>query len=228
MNNPLPTITPYSRMVLHIAPGRLSRYRNQECTVQETYPEQGVTYARVVFGNGAEESAPLHYLKPVGPSPLLRRSPLTLKPDADNRTEQQRQQEGITWLRERGYVVLVVGQFLKRSKCEKCGEWGFPTGGYGNQRGVMDTLVSHPAHWGEAGKVRAILGVEWKRSATEPKRTPEQLELQSAGISVIVWSVPMLAKAIYEFERQWIPAGAHPEVESWLSRHGLLPEGEEN
>jgi hypothetical protein len=181
-------------------------------------------YVDVALSDGAVTVVPSGYLHPVTPPKTPRRSPLTLTADKDNRTEAEKQRECLEWLQDKGYEVLVVGQYKKRVQCPNCKEWHWPDGGYGNTPGYPDLSISHPSHWATPGRRRPALLIEMKRNAKEPERTPAQLRLASLGISGIVWSLAMMLTEVYEFERDWVQAGPHPEVSAWLQRHNCLPE----
>ena len=213
------TFQPGSRAILHIAPGKLACYQGQECEVISVQEQWGQTYANVLLGGIKGQDVPISYLRPAEPAPVKRRSPLTLKPDKDTRSEAQKQSEAVAWLKQRGYTVLVTGAFVKKMACEKCGHWQFPHTGFGNSPGVPDLLISH-TRWGK----RVFSPLEFKRDE-KSDRKPEQVALVDAGLSVFVWSLPMALQSVYEVE---VSMGVEPlpELVEWLQRHNLLTDAE--
>lgn len=147
---------------------------------------------------------PMGFLSPPAEK-LKRRSPLTLKPPADDRTERQKQDEGQEWLTRRGYTVLVVGQYMKKVRCEGCGNWFWPEG-FGNSVGTPDLLVTCPSRW----PVRTWTVLEYKKDEKAP-RGQKQVELVEAGSSVFVWSLPMLKAALLEVETA-LGIEPHPDL----------------
>jgi hypothetical protein len=59
-------------------------------------------------------------------------------------SEKQRQQNIVDALAWCGYEVKRLGQIIKLQKCGGCGHEFWPEGGYGNDPGVADLLVTHP------------------------------------------------------------------------------------
>jgi hypothetical protein len=227
------SLTPGSRAILHIAPGRLSRYQGQECDVLSTCDQQGATYADIWLDVGGKEVVPASYLRPVESPQAKRRSPLTLKPERDNRTEEQVQQEGINWLEARGYIVLRIGQSRVPAVCHKCsrdnkrhtqircnvcGSPGFSPS-TNSTKGTPDLFVSHP-RWPRC----LWTPLEYKQSE-KSERKPEQVALVEKGRSVFVWSLSMAVAAIFDAE-QAMGIDSHVDVIEYLLRHGGLPESE--
>ena len=161
-----------------------------------------------------------------------RRSPLNMKNPGDERTEKQKQAEAEGWLRSIGYGVLGVGQTRRQAVCYVClresgGNFKMArvfcpkhrTPVYsmdtGNDEGVADWQVRHPANW----PPQAVLCVEWKRDDKSRIR-PEQAKLAEAGWSVIVDSKMDLAEALYRYEDELLRI----PVNAWII--AALPKGE--
>jgi hypothetical protein len=209
------TFTPGCPATLSVNVAGLSRYVGEECQVVSV---EG-TYVLVRFADGYERELPTAYLSPVKAACKPRRGVLAMKPDKDTRSEKQKQQESISWLKDRGYVVLVAGQFKQRMRCSACSVWQWASGGYGNSKGLPDVWVSHP-RWGK----RVFAPLEFKQSE-KAERKPEQVELVESGLSVFVWSLSMALQSVYEVELS-LGVDPHPELVGWLTRHGLLKEEE--
>ncbi len=227
-----PTFPIGASVRLLTAPGNLSRYAGLTGEVVSVESGGVVAVAAVRFADGSDvgihvKDIPCVYLTPTEAGNGKRRSPLRLVPDSDNRTEREKQDEGQNWLQDHGYKVLVAGQYMHRTQCRNCGEWGFPKGGQGstsNSPGYPDLAISHPERWKHPAteRIPSCL-IEYKKSATEPKRTDEQIKLADSGQSAFVWSLAMLLLDVYRFEAAWIPAGPHPAIREWLEGRGLIP-----
>jgi hypothetical protein len=212
---PTKVFTPGSPATLSVTVAGLSSRLHEECTVESVTECWGVTYARVRFADGFTKELPAVYLSPVKAPCKPRRGVLSLKPDADARSEKMKQAEAISWLKDRGYVVLVAGQFKQRMRCTACSVWQWASGGYGNSKGLPDVWVSHP-RWGK----RVWTPLEYKQDE-KSERKPEQVALVESGLSVFVWSLSMALQAVYEVEVS-LGVEPHPELVGWLTRHGLL------
>jgi hypothetical protein len=212
-------LTPNTRAILHIAPGKYASCQGMEVTILQVFESWGTAYCCIAFDNSEKADVPMSYLRPVEAPRQTRRSPLMLKPERDNRTEQAKQSEAVSWLQARGYTVLVTGAFVRRIQCEKCGAWQWPHNGFGNAPGVPDLLISHPRF---GTRIWTVL--EFKQSA-KAKRKPEQVALVEKGLSVFVWSLQMAITAVYEVEVS-LGLEPHEELTAWLQRHNCLPESE--
>lgn len=231
-----PTLTTGSRAILHIAPGRLSRYQGQECDVTGLAQNGAVAYLDIQFCDGSVSLVPESYLRPVEAPQKARRSPLRLKPDVDNRTEAERMDEGLQFLEKRGYIVLRVGQGraaaichactrankrLTQIRCKDCGSRGFAPS-TNSTEGTPDSFIRHPqwggdAHW---------LAMEWK-DGPNGRRKPAQKALEVAGHIVVAWNLASCLSAVAEFERDVIGREPHQDISAYLKRYGGMPESED-
>jgi len=147
-----------------------------------------------------------------------RRPPLNLRPPRDDRTESQRQAEGVAFLTKHGFIVLQIGQGRKAVRCNTCGDWQIPTGFIGNSEGAPDTLVTHPDWPAGAG-----LMLEWKKTATS-KRQPAQEKLEKLGRIVVVWDLATCLTAVAQYTREFRDPIIHPAIDAWLKSHHIETE----
>lgn len=146
-----------------------------------------------------------------------KRPPLFLHEPTDDRTEKEKQDEAVAWLEypDHGYVVLTTGQVTKRSVCPECQTPFWPHTGYGNTPGFPDLTIFHPTRWVPAGQHIPALLLEFKQSE-KAERKPEQVALAEQGVSVFVWSLTMVAREIYRFEREVLRVTPHPALLQFL------------
>ena len=60
-------------------------------------------------------------------------------------SEKQVQASIVKHLRLLGYRVNSTVHIYKRVRCDKCGAWSWPKGGYGSDKAIGDLLVRHPS-----------------------------------------------------------------------------------
>jgi hypothetical protein len=163
------------------------------------------------------------------PAKKTRRSPLKLTEPKDDRTEAQRQAEGVAWLRGLGYTVIETDTHRGKAICGKCSrsqkrrvETQCPTchgPGFspttGADAGLADTEVQDARRW--PGVPAVTLNVEWKAGASAPRREAQALR-EARGEIVVVWDLPSLAGAIFAFEDS-LKLEVHAEVLAYLIRH---------
>ena len=189
-------------------PGTLRRFTNVPGAVHALHP----LAVDVLFEGEAEPVAVLPAYLTRQDAKMPRRSPLTLRAPQDDRTEAERQAEGVSWLRSLGYRVIETDTHRGGATCGKCSRaqkrkvmaacpichapcWSPTTGA---DAGLEDTSVQHP-RW--PGRPVPSMPVEWKRGPRAPRR-PAQIERERLGEIVIAWDRHSLAAAaVVEFER---------------------------
>lgn len=148
-----------------------------------------------------------------------RRPRLKLTHPRDERTEAQRMDAGLSWLRSLGYGVLRVGQGraaaichacsrqagrLVQIHCVRCGSRGFAPS-TNSTAGTPDSFV-----YREDYPVGTMLGMEWK-DGPRGQRTTEQAQLEASGRIVVVWDEASMAEAVVCFEAA-IGVTSHPDL----------------
>lgn len=201
-------------------PGSLAKYQHAPGKVRKILPGKGTEIALVEFemeGNPGFADVPVPYLVVI--KATQRRGVLNLHLVKDDRTEAERQAEGIAWLHSNGYTVLTIGQGRKAVQCPKCGDWNVPTGYVGNSPGCPDTLVTH-----DGWPVACGLLMEWK-DGENGERRPGQEKLEERKRIVVVWDMASMLCALWRFERRILPlAGCSKAVQDWLAERDLLTE----
>lgn len=142
----------------------------------------------------------------LAPAPILpastRRPPLYLHQPKDERPEDLRQTEGISFLQAHGYEVDEIAKTRKGTVC-KCGQFVTPKGYQGTTPGTPDTAISHPRYPGDP---RIVLTIEWKKrpwtTTAKPldEREEEQLRRLQCGRNAGAWDLPSLCLAVTRFE----------------------------
>lgn len=112
-------------------------------------------------------------------------------------------------LRLLGYRVLQTGHITKRQKCQSCGAWQWQRGGYGNEPGVGDLLISHDTRW----SAQVWIMFEVKGAGTKIRR--EQRELLDADRSAIVRS-PWQAVETLLIVEELMGVDPNPRLREWL------------
>lgn len=212
-------------------PAKYRAWQGFPCRIRHVEDATNIQVADIIVDNGTENGVivcdvPTAYLAPAPAEKAKRRGVLNLHSPKDDRSEAEKQKEGIAFLLKLGYKVLVSGQYLKKVQCtaEGCGHWFWPQG-FGNSVGYPDVTLYHPTRWRSGrGRIRPLL-IEYKQSE-DAKRSERQIELAGEGVSAFVWSLPMLVEEVYRAECDDPRITPHPEIVAWLEAHGAAMTGE--
>jgi hypothetical protein len=235
----LETFSPNDLVRLDYAPGQWRQMRGAVGHVVSVDRDTG--FVRVLFdatdtdtGTREARDIPPAYLcrLPLGDIATARRQPqrkppLFLHEPRDDRSEEARQAEGVSWLRANGYTVLEVGKFRTQAICGRCSreekravkafckdcKAAVFSPNTGSTPGTPDTLISRD-DW----PVGAWLGMEWK-DGPKGRRKPEQAALEAAGRIVVAWDLASCLTALHAFELSDSRIPVCPAVEDWLNNH---------
>lgn len=234
-----------TRVRLRVTPDAYRAFKGLtgEILSVETGP---VPVATINFDDGPLASQigrdiPLAYLEPA-PIPVTAekrtRRPdgissraLTLYEPPDDRTEDERMDEGVKYLTNRGYTVLQVGQSRTAAICHNCSRVSRANGGRGmvpirckvcnslgyspstnSTAGTPDCFVGHddwqlPHSW---------LGLEWKDGPQPGKLSDEQRNLRFRGRITVAWNLRTCLQAVADFE-QGLDRYPHPDITGYLA-----------
>lgn len=200
----MPDLAPGDPAVLRNAPGPLRRWRGASCCILAVEPTQHGPFARIRVDDGGDgvelRDIPLPYLSPAPAEKPTRRGVLNLHEPRDDRSEEEKQAEGVRFLRELGYRVTVTGKRPEPATCTACtAEEGHPvitlcpkhrkpvfSRGAINNAGLSDLLVTHPMRWGSPGRRRPSVEIEYKKDE-KAARKPAQEERAAEGVTAFVW-----------------------------------------
>ena len=204
--------------VVTIRAGGPTIYRKFEgvpCSIRRIETATNIEVAELVVEDGPLKGHELPdvctaFLSPLPPEKAPRRGVLHLHAPEDDRTEAEKQKEGVSFLQKLGYKVLVSGQYLKKVQCtaEGCGHWFWPQG-FGNSVGYPDISLTHSQRWPRC--VWAL--IEYKKDENAP-RSPAQIALAEEGRTVFVWSLDMLVDAVLGVEAA-MGVEPHPGLLTW-------------